>query len=89
MVPVFLERWRLNMTDATCHGCIYLSTVGVFHRGQGPEPPLHDFCNCSRVQIVSRGMSLSAFAALKAEADRNGDRAASIEQRARNLLARD
>ncbi len=88
MVPVFLERWHLNMTDATCHGCIYLSTVGVFHRGQGPEPPLHDHCNCGRSPIVSRGMSLAAFAALKAEADRNGGRASSIEIRARHLLAR-
>ena len=89
MVPIYLERWQLNMTDRTCYGCIYLWTVGVFHRGQGPYPPLHSSCNCSRSLIVSRGMSLSAFAALKAEADRNGDRAASIEQRARNLLSRD
>lgn len=88
MVPIYLETWRLNMTDRTCHGCIYLSTVGVFHRGQGPEPPLHEHCTCSRRLIVSRGMSITAFAALKAEADRNGARAGSIEARARNLLSR-
>ena len=89
MVPIYLERWYLNMTDRTCHGCIYLSGVGVFHRGQGPYPPLHDHCNCTRRQIVSRGMSIEAFAALKAEADRNGARAASITQRALNLVSRE
>ncbi len=88
MVPVYLETWQLSYSDATCHGCIYLSNVGPFHAGQGPYPPLHEHCACFRVAVVSRGMSVDAFAALKAEADRNGNRAGRILERARNLLYR-
>ena len=54
MVPIFLERWYLSSSPNQCAGCRYLAGVGVFHRGEGPYPPLHPHCNCQRRQIVSR-----------------------------------
>jgi hypothetical protein len=88
VVPIFLERWHLSSSPNQCYGCRYLAGVGVFHRGQGPYPPLHPHCNCTRRQIVSRGMSRPAFLALVAEADRNGARAGRILARAQNLRDR-
>jgi hypothetical protein len=88
MVRIVLERWYVAASPRQCNGCRYLAGVGVFHRGQGPYPPLHPNCNCRRRQIVSRGMSVAAFNRLVAEADRNGARAGRITQRALNLRDR-
>ena len=57
----------------------------LFHRGEGPYPPLHPYCNCVRRQIVSRGMSRPAFFALVEEADRNGRRVGRTLARALSL----
>ena len=73
MVPIYLERWYVR--GASCPGCEYLAGVGVFRLGVGPEPPLHDHCNCYRAVIVSRGLSIATFQSLVRQADRNGDRA--------------
>jgi hypothetical protein len=86
MAPIFLELWSVGYSNAHCAGCRYLAGVGVFHRGAGPYPPLHEHCTCTRSQIVSRGMSREAFLVLVAEADRNGRRAARVQARAVNLL---
>jgi hypothetical protein len=88
MVPIYLERWYLRSSPHQCHGCRYLASVGVFHRGAGPYPPLHPNCTCVRRLIVSRGMSWAAFNALIAEADRNGRRAWRIAARAESLRDR-
>jgi len=88
MVPIVLERWYLSASPHQCHGCRYLAGVGVFHRGAGPYPPLHPQCSCLRRQIVSRGMSVSAFNLLVREADRNGARAGRILARAESLRDR-
>jgi hypothetical protein len=86
MTAIYLERWNVGYSNGSCAGCRYMAGVGVFHRGAGPYPPLHDHCTCARSQIVSRGMSREAFFKLVGEADRNGRRSARIEARARNLL---
>jgi hypothetical protein len=88
MVPIVLERWHVGYSNAHCAGCRYLAGVGVFHRGAGPYPPLHEQCTCVRRKIVSRGMSREALLALVAEADRNGRRGGRVQARARNLLRR-
>ena len=89
MTRPIIERWTLTFTQGTCHGCTYLASVGIWRRDVGPQPPLHEHCNCRRLVIPTGAMSAAAFAALVAQADRNGSRAAAIEQRARNLLNRD
>ena len=86
MVPIYLERWIV--AGVSCPGCEYLGSVGPFRLGVGPYPPLHDHCNCYRAAVVSRGMSLDTFQALVRQADRNGDRAYAIEERARTLMSR-
>lgn len=88
MVPISLERWVLTPSVATCYGCRYLAGVGPFRAGVGPRPPLHEHCRCRRLVYATAGMSVSAFNALVAEADRNGARAAAIERRALNLRDR-
>lgn len=89
MVPIYLERWETGRSvGGQCNGCRYMAGVGVFHRGAGPYPPLHDHCTCQRRLINSRGMSSDAFFALVSEADRNGSRANRILARALNLRDR-
>jgi hypothetical protein len=88
MATIILERWYVAASPGQCAGCRYLGGVGVFHRGEGPQPPLHGNCNCRRRQINSRGMSRPAFFALVGEADRNGAQAGRILSRALNLRDR-
>jgi hypothetical protein len=72
-----------------CAGCVYLSNAGAFWTGNGPQPPLHDECDCQRQPIRLTGMSTSAIEALRAEAARNSLRVDRLLRRALILAARD
>ena len=82
-----IVRWTLSVSPGNCHGCNYLHGM-VFRLDAGVVAPLHEHCTCRRLVIPTGNMSVSAFNALVAQADRNGARADAIVARAFSLMRR-
>lgn len=50
MAWLVYEGWVTHPGPKTCDRCLALHGR-VFPRGEGPQPPLHDDCNCERREV--------------------------------------
>jgi hypothetical protein len=89
-----LERWTVFGSSEVCDGCLFLAKR-VFFAVEGPRPPLHPNCRCSRLPVAIAGMSGVQLIRLVLEARANGratrflmeeDRRRSAEDRIDRIL---